>query len=611
MQSMSTLDSLFLHVENEVSHMHLGAVALFDGPAPSEGELAALVAGRLALLARYRQRVRLVPGGLGRPVWVEDPHFQLGYHLRHTALPSPGGTAQLRQLVGRVMAQPLDRRRPLWEMWLFEGADADRWGLICKLHHCMVDGIAAGDLLGVLLSPEPGTAPSVPDDWQPRPEPSSASVLAHTLGKYTLSGAAQHVRTARALLGAPGHTARRAATLTGGLISLRGPAGTPTARSLNGPLRAERQWVQARARLADVKTIRRALGGTVNDVLLAAVSGGFRALLQQRGESLPDELIVRTLVPLSLRTPDARGIPDNRVSALIAELPIGLKDPVERLQALTIQLDALKRSPRAASTLTALAGLAPPPLLALGARALARAPQRRLQTVTTNVPGPQQPLYLCGRRMLEIFPYVPLALDVRIGVAICSYDGTLGFGVTGDGQHATDIPILAGGIEHELAQLLDRATPTAPPGTPSAKPHASSNAIAATPPNVGASPAPTHPETRQAAVRSAAHSRPAGARRPSRPPRSTPGRRTRTASPSRNPGSPLAHDASPEASTPSDIAGADRGAEFSRDHVGRQLSQAVDARRRLTAQRRGPTETSTSRFGPRDPRYDYLSRSHD
>jgi diacylglycerol O-acyltransferase / wax synthase len=370
MQSMSTLDSLFLHVENEVSQMHLGAVALFDGPAPSEGELAALVAGRLALLARYRQRVRLVPGGLGRPVWVEDPHFQLGYHLRHTALPSPGGTAQLRQLVGRVMAQPLDRRRPLWEMWLFEGADADRWGLICKLHHCMVDGIAAGDLLGVLLSPEPGTAPSVPDDWQPRPEPSSASVLAHTLGKYTLSGAAQHVRTARALLGAPGHTARRAATLTGGLISLRGPAGAPTARSLNGPLRAERQWVQARAQLADVKTIRRALGGTVNDVLLAAVSGGFRALLQQRGESLPHELIVRTLVPLSLRTPDARGIPDNRVSALIAELPIGLKDPVERLQALTIQLDALKRSPpHAASTLTALSGLAPPPLLALGARA--------------------------------------------------------------------------------------------------------------------------------------------------------------------------------------------------------------------------------------------------
>jgi diacylglycerol O-acyltransferase len=562
MQSMSTLDSLFLHVENEVSHMHLGAVALFDGPAPTEGELAELVAGRLALLARYRQRVRLVPGGLGRPLWVEDPHFQLGHHLRHTALPRPGDAAQLRQLVGRVMAQPLDRRRPLWEMWLFEGADADRWGLICKLHHCMVDGIAAGDLLGVLLSPEPRTPPSVPDDWQPGPEPSSASVLAHTLGEYA-SGASQHVRTARALLSAPGHTARRAATLTGGLTSLRGPAGAPAARSLNGPLRAERQWVQARGRLEDVKTIRRALGGTVNDVLLAAVSGGFRALLQQRGEPLPHELIVRTLVPLSLRTPDARGIPDNRVSALIAELPIGLKDPVERLHAITIQLDALKRSRHAvaASTLTALSGLAPPSLLALGARALARAPQRRLQTVTTNIPGPQQPLYLCGRRMLEIFPYVPLALSVRIGVAICSYDGTLGFGVTGDGQHATDIPTLAGGIEHELAQLLDRATPTASAGTPNAKPGASSNAISATS-TTAASPAPTRPETRRAGVRSAADGRPPGARRSSRPPRGTAGRRTRTASPSRNPGSPPPLDASPGSSTPGDVAGADRGAEL-------------------------------------------------
>jgi hypothetical protein len=344
--------------------------------------------------------------------------------------------------------------------------------------------------------------------------------------------------------------------------------------------------------------------------VLAAVSGGFRALLQQRGEPLPDELIVRTLVPLSLRAPDARGIPDNRVSALIAELPIGLTDPVERLQALTIQLDALKRSPHAASTLTALSGLAPPALLALGTRALARVPQRHLQTVTTNVPGPQQPLYLCGRRMVEIFPYVPLALDVRIGVAICSYDGTLGFGVTGDGQHAADIPILADGIEHELAQLLDRAAPAAPPGTPSATPHASSNAVAATPPNVGASPAPTHPETRQAAARSTAHSRPAGARRPSRPPRSTPDRRTRTASPSRNPSSPLAHDAPPETSRPSDIAGADHGAEFGRARVGRQL-QAVDGRRRLTAQRRRPTGTSASRFGPSDPRYDYLSRTYD
>ena len=358
------------------------------------------------------------------------------------------------------MAQPLDRRRPLWEMWVIEGASAGRWGLICKLHHCMVDGISAGDLLAVLLDPQPRTPASTPDRWQPSPEPSSASVLAHTLGERA-SGPARHLRQARALLGAPRDTARQAITLAGGLGSLRGLLGASTARSLNGPLRAERQWVQARASVADVKTIRRALGGTVNDVLLAAVSGGFHALLLGRGEPLPPELMVRTLVPLSMRTQNARGIPDNRVSALFAELPVGLQDPVERLHAITTELDALKRSGQAAagSALTQLSGLAPPPLLALGARALARLPQRRLQTVTTNIPGPQQPQYLYGRRMLELFPYVPLALDVRIGVAICSYNGTLGFGITGDGKHATDIPILAHGIEHELAQLLHRATP--------------------------------------------------------------------------------------------------------------------------------------------------------
>jgi diacylglycerol O-acyltransferase / wax synthase len=377
--------------------------------------------------------VRLVPWGLGRPAWVEDPHFKLGYHLRHTALPRPGGASELRRLVGRIMAQPLDRRRPLWEMWLIEGASAGRCGLICKLHHCMVDGISAGGLLDVLLDPRPGTPASVP-------RPLAAS----------------------ALLGVPPDTAHRAITLAAGLGSLRGLVGASTAGSLNGPLRPERQWVQARGRLADVKTIRHALGGTVNDVLLAAVSGGFRALLLRRAEPLPAELIVRTLVPLSLRTQDARGIPDNRVSALFAELPVGIQDPVERLHAIATELDALKRSGQAVggSTLTQLSGLAPPLLFALGAHALARLPQRRVQTVTTNIPGRQQTLYLCGQRMLELFPYVPLALDVRIGVAICSYDGALGFGITGDGKDATDIPTLADGIEHELAQLLNRATPT-------------------------------------------------------------------------------------------------------------------------------------------------------
>jgi hypothetical protein len=326
MQTMSALDSLFLHFENDVSHMHLGAVALFEGPAPTAGTFAEVLAGKLLLLPRYRQRVRWVPWGLGRPMWVEDPDFELSYHLRHTALPRPGDAAQLRRLVGRVMAQPLDRRRPLWEMWLIEGASEGRWGLICKLHHCMVDGISAGDLLAVLLDPQPRTPASAPDRWQPSPEPSSASVLAHTLSE-TASGPARHLRAARALLVAPRDTARQAITLAAGLSSLRGLIGASTARSLNGPLRAERQWVQARASLADVKTIRRALGGTVNDVLLAAVSGDFRALLLSRGEPLPPELMVRTLVPLSLRTQDARGTPTTACRCCSPSYPSACRTP--------------------------------------------------------------------------------------------------------------------------------------------------------------------------------------------------------------------------------------------------------------------------------------------
>ena len=197
MQTMSGLDSLFLHFENDVSQMHLGAVALFEGPAPAADELAEVLLGKLALLGRHRQRVRWVPWGLGRPVWVEDPHFELSYHLRHTALPRPGDAVELRRLVARVMAQPLDRRRPLWEMWVIEGAGAGRWGLICKLHHCMVDGISAGDVLAVLLDPQPCTPAPVPDHWQPSPEPSSASVLAHTLSESASGPATAAAASAR------------------------------------------------------------------------------------------------------------------------------------------------------------------------------------------------------------------------------------------------------------------------------------------------------------------------------------------------------------------------------------------------------------------------------
>ena len=284
MQTMSALDSLFLHFENDVSHMHLARWRCSRVPRPPRASSPrSSPAGSRCWGATAS--VRWVPGGFGRPLWVEDPHFELLNHLRHTALPRPGDTAELRRLVGRVMAQPLDRRRPLWEMWVFEGAGAGRWGLLCKLHHCMVDGISAGDLLAVLLDTQPRTPASAPDHWQPPPEPSSAGVLAHTLSEPT-SGPSRHLRQARALLGAPRDTARRAITLAAGLTRCAGSSAPPPRARSTAAARRAPMGPGARP-LADVKTIRHTLGGTVNDVLLAAVSGGFRALLLDRGEPLP------------------------------------------------------------------------------------------------------------------------------------------------------------------------------------------------------------------------------------------------------------------------------------------------------------------------------------
>ena len=289
-------------------------------------------------------------------------------------------------------------------------------------------------------------------------------MLAHTLSE-TASGPARHLRQARALLGAPRDTARQAITLAAGLSSLRGLLGASTARSLNGPLRAERQWVQARGSLADVKTIRRALGGTVNDVLLAAVSGGFRALLQDVANPYPRADRAHARAALAAHTKRPRDSRQPRLGAVrrAARRPAGPRRAAARDHD---QLDALKRSGQAVagSALTQLSGLAPPPLVALGARALTACLNIACRPSPPTFPAPSSRSTCAAGGCSRTSPYVPLALDVRIGVAICSYDGTLGFGITGDGKHATDIPTLADGIEHELAQLLERATPTRPPG---------------------------------------------------------------------------------------------------------------------------------------------------
>jgi diacylglycerol O-acyltransferase len=453
MQRMSAQDAAFLHIERDTSPMHVGSVSIFEGPPPPFDGLLARIAGKLLLVPRYRQVVRFVPFGVSRPVWADDPHFNLGYHVRRTALPAPGGDGELRSLVGRVMSQNLDRAKPLWEIWIVEGLEQGRWAMLSKVHHCMVDGVAGTDLMAVLLDLEREPSPPPEDDWLPAPPPSDASLLAQAVidravnpfaAAESLAGA---LRAPRQLAGLLEQTAQ-------GIVNSAGIARQQPASSLNGPLGPHRRWDWARGRLSDVQQVRRALGGTVNDVVLAAITEGFRELLLNRGEST--SRVLRTLVPVSVRRPGERGTYNNRVSAMFAELPVAIEEPVDRLRSITAQMAGLKDSKQAVAgeVLTSLSGFAPPMLLALGARVAARIPQRSLNTGTTNVPGPQFPLYAGGRRMLESFPYIPLFAHVRVAVAIFSYDGGLTFGISGDYDTAPDIDVLATGIEAGLAQLV-------------------------------------------------------------------------------------------------------------------------------------------------------------
>ncbi len=463
MESMSALDATFLHIEDGNNPLHIGSVAVLEGPAPAYGDLVRLIVAKLPLVPRYRQKVRFALGGVGRPVWVDDPHFQVLYHIRRTAVPAPGGRDELRNLAGRVFAQLLDRSKPLWELWMVEGLAEGRWALISKVHHCMVDGVSATDLMTLIF--DVSADPSVPEQqppWAPTGEPGVVSV--------TLRGIAQAVAepveralslpaVARRLVRPPSAALAQAGRLVGSV----GEWARRSASSLNGPVGPHRRWSWAEASLDDVKTIRHALGGTVNDVVLAAITAGFRALLLERGEDISGR-VVRTLVPVSVRSESERGTFNNRVSGLIPGLPVSIADPVDRLEAISAQLAGLKESRQAVAgdALVQLAGFAPPMLMALGSRLAARFPQHGLQTVTTNVPGPQFPLYVAGRRMVFSYPYVPILGSVRIGIAIFSYCGRLFFGITGDYDTVPDIDVLRDGIEEGVRELLRIAAPPAP-----------------------------------------------------------------------------------------------------------------------------------------------------
>jgi WS/DGAT/MGAT family acyltransferase len=455
METMSALDAAFLHVEDAVTPMHIGMAAIFEGPIPDQASLLAAVASRLHHVPRYRQRVRFAPFAVARPMWSDDPHFRLEYHVRRTALPSPGSEIELRALVGRVMEQRLDRERPLWEMWAVEGLEDGHWGLIMKVHHCMVDGIAATDLLDLLLDHDGTTTIDPPVPWQPAPEPAALGKLGETVAA-TAAGVADGGRSiARAAL-SPRKTILKAAAFVSGMANYATVVRTPPPLSLNGPVGLHRRWFMARASLADVKQVRAAYGCTVNDVVLAAITQGFRELLLARGESVEGR-VVRTFVPVSVRTDDHHDRFNNEVSAVFADLPVWSADPIERLNLVHQTMDRLKHSGEAyaGKVLTELGGWAPALGWALGNQIGTRTPQRFINTVTTNIPGPQMPWFLQGRRMLELFPYVPVGGHMRTIVAIYSYDGNLAFGITGDEPHSGDLDVLCAGIESGMRELVE------------------------------------------------------------------------------------------------------------------------------------------------------------
>jgi diacylglycerol O-acyltransferase / wax synthase len=451
---LTALDHSFLQLEGQATHMHVGGCAVFEGPAPAYTDLVATVESRLHLVPRYRQRLATVPLGQGRPVWVDDPQFRLPFHVRHTALPRPGRDQQLRRLAGRIFSQALDRGRPLWEMWLIEGLSDGRFALLSKTHHALVDGVSGVDIASVIFDSEAAPAPGrAPRPWAPRPLPSSAQLLADAMVERATQPA-ETISTIGALARGPRSLLTRAGSAVAGLGALTWAGLDPAPRSLfNVPIGPHRRFTWVEASLDDFRAVKREQETTINDVILTAVAGGLGRYMR-RHEVDTDELVLKALVPVSVRDPVDHGVLGNRIAAMWAPLPVGVSDPLARLRLVAEAMTSVKRSGQAvgAQALTELAGFASPTLVAQAARLQTR--QRLFNLVVTNVPGPQQPLYLLGRRMHAVYPLVPLAANTALGIAVLSYDGRLNFGLNADYDALADLELLAADLAAAITEIV-------------------------------------------------------------------------------------------------------------------------------------------------------------
>jgi WS/DGAT/MGAT family acyltransferase len=455
---LSALDASFLDQERGGSHMHVGAVMICEGPAPSREEFTSHLESRLHLVPRYRQRLAKPALGVGRPFWVDAPGFDLDYHVRHTALPKPGGAEQLRLLAGRIASQRLDRSKPLWEMWIVEGLEKDRFAIVNKTHHAVVDGVSGIDITTAIFDLEPKPAPSADaqPSWSPPSGPSPVSLAAHT----AVDAASTPLRLGRGALGvlqSPRQSLERARTTVEGLGEIAKVMVTASPRSpINGPIGSHRELRWIRTDLDELKAIKNALGGTVNDAFLAVVSGALGHWARERGADTRG-LKLRGCVPVSVRNDAERGALGNRIIAMFAELPIDCTDPVERMHRTTAGMQELKESKQAvgADAIAGLQELAPPTILAQASRL--QFSSRLYNLLVTNVPGPQFPVYVVGRELREFIPIAFLAQDKRLAVAIVSYNGAVWISLISDRDHIRDLDRLEHAVKGSLRELADAA----------------------------------------------------------------------------------------------------------------------------------------------------------
>jgi WS/DGAT/MGAT family acyltransferase len=455
---LTSIDASFLHQEGHASHMHIGGVLIFDGPPPAFPDFLDHIRSRLHLVPRYRQKLSTPPLETGRPLWVDDPSFNLEYHVRHAALPPPGNEDQLFQLTARVHSQQLDRARPLWETWLVEGLEGDRFALISKTHHSLVDGVSGVDLATVLFDLEKTPAAPATDlePWQPKPEPTAAELV--------LAGARGMVNTVSELMMRAVNAATRPASSFGivrdaleGLGEIIWAGLNPAPQTpLNVEIGPHRRFTVVRQQLSDYKEVKNALGGTVNDVVLTVVAGALARWLRARGVRT-EGLEMRALVPVSVRTKDERGTLGNRLTVMRGPLPVYIEHPVARLRFVKEAMDGLKESKQAvgAATMAAVTNLAPPTVLAQASRL--NFSTRLFNLIVTNIPGPQMPLYVLGAELEDLFPIAFLPKGHGLAIAIMSYNGRLEYGLLADYDALGDVDVIARGIDQALDELLDVA----------------------------------------------------------------------------------------------------------------------------------------------------------